>query len=574
MGNFSINHYAAISVTPGRVTLLYIVDMAEIPTFQELAGLGAATPSSVSSRERRAYLSREARALSDGLAMTYAGHRVRLSVQGDDLIFPPGAGGLSTERIYLVFSGRLPGSRGTLSYVDSNFAGRAGWKEVVGRSAGRVRLQHASVSSIDRSNTLTIYPSSLTSSPPQDTSATFSLLPIATGTTARFPGPVGFIRKAERPLLNPDGSWSALARGLARSKTLSGAAGSSFAASRNDPLSGLMGGRDLSVGVLLVSLVVAFWFGAGHALSPGHGKTIVAAYLVGSRGTAAHAAFLGLTVTATHTAGVFALGLVTLYLSRYILPDQLYPVLGFISGMLVAVMGATLFARRLRAKLRGQNVKASTTAGSVPDNLPGGGPTRGALHADGHSHFQPVGMAVLAVGAPTQRAAVLVHPGRAHPHVHGAQGHNHATSGQLHRHGPFGVPHSHAPSARQSGEKVTVKSLLALGVSGGLLPCPSALVVLLSAIAFHRVAFGMLLIVAFSLGLATVLTGIGILVVYSGRLLGRLPFTGRVRAITPLAREASQILPILSASVVAVLGVLIAVGAMNPGILPSFIPKL
>jgi hypothetical protein len=120
-----------------------------------------------------------------------------------------------------------------------------------------------------------------------------------------------------------------------------------FSASRSDPLSDLMGGRTLSLAVVLLSLVLAFWFGAGHALSPGHGKTMVAAYLVGSRGTALHALILGLTVTVTHTAGVFAVGLVTLSLSQYILPDQLYPWLGFISGMLVALMGGILFVRRV-----------------------------------------------------------------------------------------------------------------------------------------------------------------------------------------------------------------------------------
>jgi ABC-type nickel/cobalt efflux system permease component RcnA len=578
MGNFSINHYAAITVSPGLVRVLYIVDMAEIPTFQELSSLGAATGADVAGARRASYLSREARSLAGRLSVEYARRPVRLSIQAEDLIFPPGAGGLSTERVYLVLAGSLTQAAGALSYADSNFAGRAGWKEIVLRSVGGVRIQQPSAPSFDRSNTLTVYPSLLTSSPPQDTTATLYVRAPSALTARNSVSAMAVIKQAERPLFTRDGSWSALARGLARTKTQSGASGTSFAASRDDPLSALMDGRQLSVGVLLISLVVAFWFGAGHALSPGHGKTIVAAYLVGSRGTAAHAAFLGLTVTATHTAGVFALGLVTLYLSGYVLPDQLYPILGFASGMLVALMGATLFVRRLRARLSA-GAKSEIGKPSVPSGLSvwsrshtGGAPW--AAPASHPVHFQPVGMAVLAAGVPSQGAATLAFPRGGSLRDRGSREYIHGSEARPHRHGPFGLPHTHAPAATSRDDRVTVRSLLTLGISGGLLPCPSALVVLLSAIAFHRVAFGMLLIVAFSLGLATVLTGIGILVVFSSRLLGKVRPASGVRRIFPIARQTAQILPIFSAFAVAVLGSLIALGAADPGVLPAFIPKL
>src|SRR5207237_365252 len=156
----------------------------------------------------------------------------------------------------------------------------------------------------------------------------------------------------------------------------------------------------------------ALFWGAAHALSPGHGKTIVTAYLVGQRGTPRHAALLGLIVTATHTIGVFSLGFVTLALSQFVVPDRLYPWLNLVSGVLVVAIGASVLRSRLR-------------------------------HRNAHEH-----------------------------------GHD--------RH------HEHGPSGR---------SLVAVGVSGGLLPCPSALVVLLAAISLHRIAFGLLLIVAFSAGL-------------------------------------------------------------------------
>src|SRR5207247_5226626 len=187
-----------------------------------------------------------------------------------------------------------------------------------------------------------------------------------------------------------------------------------------------------------------------HALSPGHGKTIVAAYLVGRRGTPWHAAALGAIVTATHTIGVFALGLVTLALSAFIVPEQLYPWLNLVSGVLVVAIGATVFRSRFR------------------------------------------------------------HRGRTHDH---------------HGHAPGPGPET-GPSRR---------SLVAVGITGGLLPCPSALVVLLAAITLHRVAFGMLLVVAFSAGLALTITGFGLAAVLARGAFRRVCFDGRVFALCQLA---------------------------------------
>jgi nickel/cobalt transporter (NicO) family protein len=188
-----------------------------------------------------------------------------------------------------------------------------------------------------------------------------------------------------------------------------------------------------------------------HALSPGHGKTIVTAYLVGQRGTPRHAALLGLVVTATHTVGVFALGAVTLVLSRFIVPEELYPWLNVVSGVLVVLIGASVLRSRWRHR---------------------------RAHARGHGH---------------------------HHHDH---------------------EHENALSRR---------SLVAVGVSGGLLPCPSALVVLLAAITLHRVAFGMLLVVAFSAGLALTITGIGLAAVLARDAFRRVSFDGRVVSLLPTA---------------------------------------
>jgi len=210
-------------------------------------------------------------------------------------------------------------------------------------------------------------------------------------------------------------------------------------------------GRDhLGVWVILASLGAALFWGMAHALSPGHGKTIVTAYLVGQRGTPRHAALLGLIVTVTHTIGVFTLGVVTLLLSRFIVPDQLYPWLNLVSGLLVVAIGASV----LRARW---------------------------LHRRAHAH------------------------GHDHHHHHG------------------------------HGEDLSLRSLFAVGVSGGLLPCPSALVVLLAAISLHRLAFGLLLIVAFSAGLALTITGIGLAAVLARGVFRRLSFEGRALSLLPAA---------------------------------------
>lgn len=200
---------------------------------------------------------------------------------------------------------------------------------------------------------------------------------------------------------------------------------------------------------MLAALAVAFILGAAHALTPGHGKTIVAAYLVGTRGTIRHAALLGAIVTFTHTITVFALGLCTLFLFQYVVPANVIRVLGAISGISIVMIGGWMLYRRLR----------------------------GAGH--GHHH---------------------------HHHDHGDHDHHH---------GPGGHTHSHHHTA----ETCSTRDLIVLGVSGGLVPCESALVLLLSAIALGRVGLGLILLVAFSLGLAIVLMGIGVLVIYAKHLL-------------------------------------------------------
>jgi ABC-type nickel/cobalt efflux system permease component RcnA len=266
-------------------------------------------------------------------------------------------------------------------------------------------------------------------------------------------------------------------------------------------------------------------------MSPGHGKTIVGAYLAGSRATAQHALFLGLTATITHTTGVFALGLVTLFASEFILPEQLYPWLSFLSGVMVVTIGLNLFISRMRSTqlLKRSPLGHSHTGYQTDDDHPHDHHSHDHHSHDHHSHDH-------------------------HSHDHHSHDHKHH---HAHEHSHAG--HSHLPPGADDSP-VTWRSLLALGISGGLVPCPSALVLLLSSIALGRVGFGLVLVFVFSLGLAGTLTGLGLLLVGARRLFERLPT--QVRLV--------RVLPTVSALFVTLLGLgittqaLLQIGMVKP----------
>jgi ABC-type nickel/cobalt efflux system permease component RcnA len=391
LGNFTINRFSRVEVSGHRVYVRYVLDLAEIPTFQ--AG----------HIDARAY----ARRIARNAQLVVNGKTARLVPLGTALAHPPGAAGLRTTRLEVILAGPALSGKVSVSYQDNNYKDRIGWKEIViGPKA------HST------SDELRAYPKNLLQSPLDITSVRTQLAPTS---GPDVPPTLSSGKTLEAPDRVADAGFSSLI------------------------------GRDhLSVFVILASLAAAFFWGMAHALSPGHGKTIVAAYLVGQRGTPWHAAALGAIVTATHTIGVFALGLVTLALSAFIVPEQLYPWLNLVSGVLVVAIGATVFRSRFRH--RGHT----------------------------HDHHRPV-------------------------------------SGPGPKTGP------------------SRRSLVAVGITGGLLPCPSALVVLLAAISLHRVAFGMLLIVAFSAGLALSITGIGLVAVYAKQIFKRASFEGRLVRLLPAA---------------------------------------
>jgi nickel/cobalt transporter (NicO) family protein len=437
LGNFSVNHVTTVRISDDRVQLRYLLDQAEIPTVQERA----LSPSELLERKRNEVLS--------GLRLTVDGKRIALRFDGGEagggeaasgeaggdtgsgraafaeggarVTFPPGSGGLPTSRFEFRLSAAVDSPR-SVRLRDGTFDDRVGWRAIVA-APGEGTAVRTDVPSGDPTNGLRRYPDDLLTSPLDRRDASFS------------------VRRGDGTLVAP--------RSEGDEYTTTGDG-------REDGFAGLFERASAGEGVLLVLLLAAFGWGLLHALSPGHGKAMVAAYLVGTRGRPRHAVILGATVTVTHTIGVFALGLVTLALSQYVLPEDLYPWLNLASGLLVIVIGAAVLRSRI-----------------------------------GHA--------------------------RKHHHHH----------------------------------EVTRRGLIGMGAAAGLIPCPSALVVLLAAVSQQEIALGMLLIVAFSLGLAGTLTALGLAVVYARRLVPRMK----------LPRLAAA-LPAASALVIVGVGCLLTVNAI------------
>jgi len=413
LGNLSVNHLAEVRVSADQVDVRYLLDQAEIPTFQERR------------RGDGAVLARKRAEAVRGLELRVDGRRAALVAAGPGrLTHRPGAGGLPTTRVELDLRADVAGPRRVV-LRDDTFAGRIGYRAVVVRP-GTGTAVRSSVPATDPTGGLRRYPKGALDRP----------LDVRTATLAVRPGP-----------------------GTVDAPGAHGPSGSARAASGFERI---LDGD----GLLVVLLLAAFGWGAVHALSPGHGKAMVAAYLIGTRGTVRDALALGGIVTVTHTAGVFALGLVTLGLSQFVLPQDLFPWINLVAGLLVLGVGVGLVRARRRAR-------AGTAHGGA---------------------------------------------GHAHDHHHGHDHHHHY--GHDHHHG-----HDHGDLSR--------RGLLAMGASAGLVPCPSALVVLLAAISQHRLALGLALIVAFSAGLAATLSGLGVAVVKATGRLATIGRGGRLAAALP-----------------------------------------
>lgn len=453
LGNFTVNLYSRIQLTPGEVRIDYVLDMAEIPTFQEMASIDTDGDGTASDAERAAWAERTAPELLSNLTLTVGGRSVDLRVASSGMRFRPGQGGLQILRLEATFAGDVA-SRGSLAYRDDNYADRIGWREITAVEVDGAAITGSSVPAESVSDGLLSYPQDLLASPLHVTEATLSFHP---GTSAPAAGSgEQSLGAADRP----------------------GVTGGSFA--------GLVDQRGP---LMLVAFLLAMAFGALHALGPGHGKTLMAAYLVGAGGRPKQAVAVGGAVAVMHTASVLALGFLVLSATRLFPPERVYPWLGVGSGLVALGLGAGLLVTRLGVWSNGR---------------------RAALaHDADHEHAGDEGHR---------------HDGE---HAHGGHGHTHA------------VPDAPVLSRR---------GLMALAVSGGILPSPTALVVLLASVAFHRVAYGLGLIAAFSVGLATALILVGILALGARDLVSR-----------RMSGNVGRLVPVFSASAIVVLGLVLTV---------------
>jgi len=518
LGNFTINRYSRIELGAAGINLYYVLDVAEIPTFQEKDKIDLDRDGQISDSERLAYLSEKLKDLQSGLKLAIDGTPVDLKLVSQNLAFLPGQGGLQTMRLTANFkTPALTSSSTKLAYQDENYADRVGWREIVVRNATGIAIIKSSVSDRDQSDELRTYPQDMLSSPLAVTSAQVNF-------------------RLDSSVVVKDSSAATTSAGVINRG--------------QDPFADLVNSGELTLPLVLFSLVASFVWGALHAFSPGHGKTVVAAYLVGTHGTARHALFLGLTVTVTHTLGVFALGLITLLASQFIVPDKLYPWLGLLSGLIVVVMGINMLRSRLSFAMAGASAKSHDHGHIHPDDTPAH--QHDDLPEHSHQHEQ------------SEQSPGYTHPEHTHAHEFDQpQDHSHHEHSQEHAHphadevehvhSHNGQIHSHLPPGAD-GTEVTWKKLLSFGISAGLLPCPSALIVMLSTIALGRVAFGIVLIILFSLGLAATLSGMGLLFVYARRFMSRIK-------IKP-SSQVLKILPVVSAFIITVLGLAISYEAL------------
>jgi ABC-type nickel/cobalt efflux system permease component RcnA len=420
LGNFTINTAAGLVVGVDDVVIDYVVDMAEIPTLQEEGRLDPDGDGAMSTGELEGYRAEVCEDLRTGLRLRVDRTPTLLSVTSTELSLPVGQAGLSTLRLRCLFGTAIDrAATHDLTFEDRNFADRLGWREVtaVGNGATIARSDVPTESASDR---LRSYPTDVAPSHVRSATVTFQ--------------PGGAPLQAE-----PGSAVAAPASG--------------------GLLAGFAARSDLSPGLITLMIAVAIGVGAIHSLGPGHGKSLIGAYLIGADGTLRQAAAVGAAVSVMHTASVLGLGLLVLSAERIFAPERVYPWLGLASGLVALGLGATLLVSRLHALSERQR--------------------------HGHDH-----------------------------------------------------PHPTGPLSR--------RSLVALAFAGGILPSPSALVVLLGSVSIGRTALGLVLIAAFSLGLAASLVAVGALAIRA-----RHVATGRLPA------GVMRLAPVVSAGCIALVGVVL-----------------
>jgi nickel/cobalt exporter len=542
LGNATTNQYVGLGIEADRIDIDYVLDLAELTTYrtcqEELHR--ACEPGS---RGTPAEATRLCTPIASDLQTTLDQRRLRLSVDRAQLAFLAGVAGLSTARLECGLSARTSIDTGDRIRLDNNaYPGSIGWREVTATGAG-FSLAASDVPATSGSVRLTRYPTDLLSSPPDartaDVVAGQPTGAAASGRQAAAPAGPSIGERGQ------DGATATAPRGLDR-----------LSVAYTD----LVSRHELTLWFGAAALVAALLLGGLHAIAPGHGKTIMAAYLVSARGTARQAATIGLTVATTHTAGV--LGLAILLTVASVAPERIYPWLGALSGVLLLVVGATLMVSALRRGDAGHHGHSH-----------GHGHPAGHHHDHHHGHERPGGHRH---GSPEHEH------GNHHPH----EGHGHGDP--AHEHGrhqlsrdqsgarlPSGIAESPGQTRASLIPEVTRgsghvpngspprrRTLIGMGVIGGLVPSPSALLVLLGGIALGRPWFGFLLVVAYGLGLAATLTGIGLALARGAALLRAAQATNRMARLLP---KIAATLPVITAGLVVLVG-LTALAKAMPGL--------
>ncbi|MDR2985257.1 MAG: High-affinity nickel-transporter [Nocardiopsaceae bacterium] len=415
LGNFSVNQALAVNLYPNRIAVAAIVDLAELPTLQARSTVDVNGDGDVSGAESAAYNGRVCHALAGQVAVKVDGHRVRWSVRGDGFEYRHGSAGLHTSRISCALAAPASlRSPAVVDVVDAYQADRVGWREITAAGHG-VHIRNSPVPARSISHSLRSYPTDLLGSPLNQRSA--------------------------RLQVEPGGGHGA---GAAAIHVSGGDPVSRWVAAADRKLEALVGGH-LTPLIGVLAVLLALMLGAAHAALPGHGKTVMAAYIAGRRGRPRDALTVGAVVTLTHTGGVLVLGLL-LTAGVSLAGEVVLSWLGIASGILVAAVGITMLTGVIRR--------------------------RASVHDHGHGHS-----------------------------------HDHSGHDRGHDHGPAGHTHHHL------SRRPRQFSLVGMGIAGGLVPSPSALIVLLGAVGLGRTAFGVLLVIAYGAGMAAALTAAGLVLV-------------------------------------------------------------
>lgn len=471
LGNFSVNRYDGLLLHKDQIVDNAIVDFAEIPTLQAQSSVDADGNGKVAPAESHAYAMRTCSELAGVLRARADGQPLKWSVTQGSLTYHAGAAGLQTSRLSCALRTPVRLDHPVSLEFTNDFRGdRVGWREITAKGEG-VRLASSSVPAKSVSAELRTYPRDLLSTPLDLRTAQIKAEPgTGSGTSVKVPVPGGDLL----------GRWTgALTNTVDR----------------------LASADRLTIPVGLLALLLALVLGGAHAALPGHGKTVMAAYIAGRQGRLRDALVVGATVTLTHTAGVLVLGLL-LTLSASVAGDSLLAYLGVLSGLLIAVIGGGLLLSAVQHLRQGSSHPQPADA-YAPElvHTHAMEPTRtGALSplANGHG----LGSDHHAHRLNLDHASLHEAHGQDHDHGRG-HGHDHG-----HGHGQ-GHGHDHGRGQGQGR-----RALVGLGIAGGLVPSPSALVVLLGAIALGRTAFGVAMVISYGLGMAATLTAAGLLLVW------------------------------------------------------------